>query len=113
MEVDDEYLYESDVLISGKSSKPSVADVEIDEYEGAYIVAYKAGTCKITLVKSNGQKVIITVKVKKVAKSTKKPVAVATPIPTPTASPTPTPEPTMEPTAEPTPTEEANATEEY
>ena len=101
------------MLINGKSSKPSVADVEIDEYEGAYIVAYKAGTCKITLVKSNGQKVIITVKVKKVAKSTKKPVVTNRPTAEPTASPTPapTPEPTMEPTAEPT--EEPNDTEEY
>ena len=109
LEIDDEYLYESDVLINGKSSKPSVADVEIDEYEGAYIVAYKAGTCKITLVKSNGQKVIITVKVKKVAKSTKKPVVTNRPTAEPTASPTP--ESTMEPTAEPTaePTEEPNS----
>ena len=64
---------------------------------------------KITLVKSNGQKVIITVKVKKVAKSTKKPVVTNRPTAEPTASPTP--ESTMEPTAEPTaePTEEPNS----
>lgn len=114
LEVDDEYLYEADSLIGGKSSKPSVADVEVDGYEGAYIVAYKAGTCKVTLVKSNGQKIIITVKVKKVAKPTKKPTATPTPTAEPTASPTPEPtiEPTMEPTPEPIATSEPGNTEE-
>ena len=90
------------------------ADVEVDGYEGAYIVAYKAGTCKVTLVKSNGQKIIITVKVNKVVKPTKKPTATPTPTAEPTASPTPEPtiEPTMEPTPEPIATSEPGNTEE-
>lgn len=88
------------------SDKTSIAKAWYVYYdECIYVKAKKAGTCKVTVTKQNGQKIIYTIKVKKaVPKKTPKPTV--KPTPEPTEEPTPTPEPTEEPTPTPTPTPE-------
>lgn len=91
------------------SSKPGCVDAWYDET--AALVRYKAkkvGKSKVTIIKKNLQKVIVTVKVKKkavtaTAKPTTKPTTKPTAQPIATMEPTiaPTIEPTVEPTVEP------------
>lgn len=116
----DTYYVTDDDLKSAKSSNRSCASASYDsEMDSVAICGRKSGSCTVTIVKKNGQKIIYKIKVvgtKKPA-ATKKPTVTQkpqvteepvqptwTPIPTEPVLPTPiiTPDPTIEPTVEPT-----------